>query len=158
MQSIKQPSKITNITFDEIQIGDTASFTREVSDHDVALFAKVSGDYNPIHLDAEYASKTLFNKRIAHGMLTGALISAAIASTLPGPGSIYLGQNIRFKAPVFLGDTVTVQLKITDKNAVKPWVTISTTVVNQENKLLAEGEATVVAPTTKESVTWAAPD
>ena len=107
--------QISNVTFDEIAIGDTATYTRLITNQEVEAFAAVSGDHNPLHLDPEYAATTAFGECIAHGMLTGALISAAIAMQLPGPGSVYLSQNIQFRAPVFLGDTLTVTLEVTEQ-------------------------------------------
>ena len=103
--------QITNKTFDEITIGDTATYTRLVTEREIQLFAAVSGDHNPVHLDPEYAATTQFGECIAHGMLTGAFISAAIAMELPGPGTIYLGQQLSFRAPVLLGDTLSVDLE-----------------------------------------------
>ena len=100
--------------FDEIAIGDTTTYTRLVTNQEVEAFAAISGDHNPLHLDPAYAATTAFGECIAHGMLTGALISAAIAMQLPGPGSVYLSQNIQFRAPVMLGDTLTVTLTVTD--------------------------------------------
>jgi acyl dehydratase len=150
-------SQITNLTFDEINVGDTADYSRLVTTREVELFAAVSGDHNPVHLDPEYAATTQFGECIAHGMLTGAFISAAIAMELPGPGTIYLGQTLQFRSPVTLGDTLTVALEVTDKHASKPWVTISTVVTNQDNKAVAKGEATVMAPSKKETVTIVPP-
>ena len=89
-------SLVENTPYDELQVGQKATFIRAVQERDVQLFAEVSGDRNPVHLDADYAAGTAFKERIAHGMLTGALVSAALACTLPGPGTIYLGQNLRF--------------------------------------------------------------
>ena len=108
--------QISNVTFDEIAISDTATYTRLITNQEVEAFAAISGDHNPLHLDPEYAATTAFGECIAHGMLTGALISAAIAMQLPGPGSVYLSQNIQFRAPVFLGDTLTVTLEVTNKH------------------------------------------
>ena len=147
------PQQITNRTFDEINIGDTATYSRLVTDREVQLFAAVSGDCNPVHLDPDYAAKTQFGECIAHGMLTGAFISAALAMELPGPGVIYLGQSIHFRAPVTLGDTVTVHLEVAAKHASKPWVTINCKATNQDGKMVAKGEASVIAPTVKETVT-----
>ncbi len=152
-----QPVQITNKTFDEINVGDTASYQRLVTAREVQLFAAVSGDHNPVHLDPEYAATTQFGECIAHGMLIGAFVSAAIAMELPGPGTIYLGQQLSFRAPVKLGDTLTVNLEIIDKHASKPWLTINCVVTNQEGKKVAMGEASVMAPTTKETVTLVPP-
>ena len=117
----------------------------------------MSGDHNPVHLDPEYAETTQFGECIAHGMLTGAFVSAAIAMELPGPGTIYLGQNLQFRAPVLLGDTVTVFLEVIEKHETKPWLKLSTTVKNQDGKEIARGEASVMAPAKKETVTVVPP-
>ena len=144
--------QISNVTFDEIAIGDTTTYTRLVTNQEVEAFAAISGDHNPLHLDPEYAATTAFGECIAHGMLTGALISAAIAMQLPGPGSVYLSQNIQFRAPVMLGDTLTVTLTVTDKHAKRPWVTLQCEVANQDGKAVAKGDAKVAAPTESETV------
>lgn len=144
--------KITNRTFEEIQIGDSCSRTHTVVEKDLVLFAAVSGDHNPVHLDAEYAATTPFKGQIAHGMFTGALISAALAMDLPGPGTVYLGQNLSFRKPVMIGDELTVELKVSSKHESKPVVTLECTVSNQTGKPVAVGEATVMAPTEKMTV------
>lgn len=149
--------QISNVTFDEIAIGDTATYTRLITNQEVEAFAAISGDHNPLHLDPDYAATTPFGECIAHGMLTGALISAAIAMQLPGPGSVYLSQTMQFRAPVFLGDTLTVTLEVTEKHGKRPWVTLSCMVENQDGKAVAKGEAQVAAPTEKETVTVVPP-
>ncbi len=149
--------QITNLTFDEIVVGDEATYTRLITNQEVEAFAAVSGDHNPLHLDPDYAATTPFGECIAHGMLTGALISAAIAMQLPGPGSVYLNQSIQFKAPVLLGDTLTVTLTVSDKHHKRPWITLQCNVTNQEGKTVAKGEAQVAAPTEKETVTIVPP-
>ncbi len=141
-------SLVENIPYDELQVGQRASLERTVSERDVQLFAEVSGDRNPVHLDDHYAAGTPFKARIAHGMLTGALISAAIAGTLPGPGSIYLGQNLRFLRPVKLGDSLRIELEVLEKLP-KQRVRIATRVLNAQNKAVVEGEAEVLAPQDK---------
>ena len=108
-------SQISNYTFEEISIGQTASFSRLIGEQEILLFAAASGDVNPVHLDAEFAAGTMFKERIAHGMMSGAIISAAIALELPGPGSIYLGQSLRFRLPVKIGDELTAQLEVISK-------------------------------------------
>jgi len=128
----------------------------QVTEQDLILFAAVSGDHNPVHLDAEYAATTPFKGQIAHGMFTGALISAALAMDLPGPGTVYLGQNLSFRKPVMINDKLTVVLEVTSKHESKPVVTLSCTVSNQDGKTVATGEATVMAPT--EKLTVNAPD
>lgn len=140
---------ISNFTFDELEIGQMAYYKKSVSEQDILLFAALSGDTNPVHLDAEYAAGTQFGERIAHGMLTGALVSAAIALELPGPGTVYLGQDIKFRLPVKIGDQLTVKLEILEKKATRKQVSIGCTVVNQNDKRVATGTATALAPTQK---------
>ena len=142
-------TQLSNYTYDEIFIGQTASYTKQVNDKDIQLFAAVSGDVNPVHLDEEFAAKTPFKGRIAHGMLTGAIISAALALELPGPGTIYLGQTLRFRLPVKIGDTITVQLEVTEKRDDKKFVTLDCKAVNQRGKTVASGSAEVMAPSEK---------
>ena len=138
-------SQLSNYTYDEISIGQTASYTKAVTDQDIQLFAAVSGDVNPVHLDAAFAATTPFKDRIAHGMLTGAFVSAALAMELPGPGTIYLGQTLRFRLPVKIGDTITVQLEVTAKRDDKKFVTLDCKAVNQNGKTVASGSAEVMA-------------
>lgn len=140
---------ISNFTYDEIAVGQTATYTKTIGENDIVQFAVVSGDANPVHLDAAFAATTQFGERIAHGMLTGAIISAALAMKLPGPGSIYLSQSLRFTAPVTIGDQVTVRLEVIDKNDRRGFVTLSTEAVNQDNKRVATGEAQLLAPKEK---------
>ncbi len=138
-----------NHIYDDIEIGQRASYQRDVQQRDIQLFAAVSGDVNPVHLDPDYAASTPFGECIAHGMLTGAFISAALALELPGPGTIYLGQSLRFRAPVKIGDTVTVRLEVTDKQDRRKVVTVDCKAYNQHDKLVATGVAEVIAPTEK---------
>lgn len=140
---------LENFTFDELTIGQTASYSKTVEERDIRLFAAVSGDVNPVHLDADYAATTPFGERIAHGMLTGAVISAALAMEMPGPGTVYLGQSLRFRAPVKIGDTVTVELEVTDKQDRRKTASIDCRVYNQDRRLVASGSAEVVVPTEK---------
>ena len=119
----------------------------------MVMFAATSGDVNPVHLDEEFAATTMFKGRIAHGMWTAGVISAAIAMEMPGPGTIYLGQSLSFRAPVKLGDTVTVELEVTEKQDDKKFVTLACKVVNQKGKTVVKGEAQVMAPTEKLSIT-----
>ena len=145
-------SQLTNIPYADIRIGQTATYTKTVGEQEVLLFAAVSGDVNPVHLDADYASTTAFGEKIAHGMLTGGLVSAAIAMHLPGPGTIYRSQSLRFRAPVKLGDTLTVHLEVTEKRDRGPGVTLDCKVYNQDDTLVASGTADVIAPTEKLSL------
>ena len=144
--------QLANITYEEITVGQTASYSRLVEERDIALFAAVSGDVNPVHLDAGFAAGTVFGERIAHGMLTGAFISAALAMELPGPGTVYLGQSLRFRLPVKIGDTVTVTLEVTDKQDRRNIVTLDCRAHNQAGKLVATGTAEVMAPAQKMSI------
>ncbi|MDG1943110.1 MAG: MaoC/PaaZ C-terminal domain-containing protein [Halioglobus sp.] len=146
---------ISNYTYSEITIGQTATYSKLIEERDVQLFAAVSGDVNPVHLDAEFAATTQFKNRIAHGMLSGAVISAAIAMELPGPGTIYLGQTLRFRAPVELDDTITVKLEVVDKKDKRNFVTLECKVYNQHDKLVVSGSAEVMAP--KEKISLQAP-
>ena len=142
-------STIENVTFDELEIGQKAEYTRRVTEEEILLFAKVSGDTNPVHLDEEFAAATQFGGRIAHGMLTGAFISAAVALNMPGPGSIYLGQTMSFKRPVMIGDTLTVKLEVASKREGKNIAVLNCNVVNQHGKTVVKGEATALVPTEK---------
>ena len=142
-------SKLSNYTYDEITIGQTATYSKSVQERDIQLFAAASGDVNPVHLDADFAAGTLFKGRIAHGMLTGALISAALAMELPGPGTIYLSQSLRFRLPVKIGDTITIKLEVTEKQDKRRLVTLDCKAYNQGNKLVASGSAEVMAPSEK---------
>lgn len=138
-------SQVTNFTYDALEVGQKASYAKQVEERDIQLFAALSGDRNPVHLDAEYAAGTLFKERIAHGMFSGALISAAIACELPGPGTIYLGQQLKFTRPVKLGDSLTVELEVLEKLP-KNRVRIATRVFNQNAEQVVDGEAEVLAP------------
>jgi 3-hydroxybutyryl-CoA dehydratase len=142
MQTTYDPSR-------EIQIGDTASMSKRLSDEDVRAFADISGDRNPVHLDDDFASTTMFKKRIAHGALSSALISAVLGVTLPGPGTIYLSQTLNFKAPVYIGEEITARLEVIAYRADKRITTLKTEVFNQDNKLVLAGEAVVIAPAPK---------
>lgn len=140
---------ISNYTYDEITIGQTATYSKLIEERDVQLFAVVSGDVNPVHLDAAFAATTQFRERIAHGMLSGAVISAAIAMQLPGPGTIYLGQTLRFTLPVKVGDTITVNLEVIDRKDKRGIVLLDCKVFNQHEKLVVTGTAEVMAPKEK---------
>lgn len=138
-------SQLTGLTYGEISVGQTASFSKQVEEQDIQMFSAVSGDVNPVHLDEEFAAGTMFRGRIAHGMLTGAIISAALAMELPGPGTIYLGQTLRFSRPVKIGDKITAHLVVTDKRDDKKIITLACEVINQDGKVVASGEAQVMA-------------
>ncbi len=140
---------IENRTFDEIQIGDTATLTRTLTKEDIQLFAVMSGDVNPAHLDEEYARSDMFHKIIAHGMWGGSLISTILGTSLPGPGTIYLGQTLRFKRPVALWDTVTISVTAITKDEEKHRITFDCKCVNQKGEDVITGTAEVIAPTEK---------
>jgi len=141
-----------NIPYDELETGQSASFQRSIGTREIALFAAATGDLNPVHLDPGFAASTPFGEPIAHGMLTGGLVSAALATVLPGPGTIYLGQNLRFRLPVKPGDTITVTLTVTEKRDRRRWVRLNCEAHNQDGKLVANGEAEVQAPAEKMTV------
>jgi len=124
--------------------GDRASRTAVISDQMIRDFAAVTGDTNPVHLDDSYAAGTRFGRRIAHGMIAAGLISATLANDLPGPGTVYLGQTLKFKLPVFMGDAVTATVEVTAVRPDKPIVTLATVCSNQDGEIVLEGEATVM--------------
>lgn len=125
----------------DIYIGKEASLSKAFTDNDVREFSKLSLDSNPVHLDEEYAKQTIFKQRIVHGFLCGSLISAVIASKLPGPGSIYLHQELNFKKPVFIDETVTAVITVVDMNIEKSIVTLKTICYKGENEVVIEGKA-----------------
>jgi 3-hydroxybutyryl-CoA dehydratase len=133
-------------TIDTIAVGDSATFTKTISESDIYLYAGVSGDVNPAHLDEEYAKTTMFKTRIAHGMLSAGLISAVMGVQLPGPGSIYLGQTLKFLAPVKIGDTITAKAEVLEVIAEKNRLKMKTTCTNQAGTLVIDGEATIMPP------------
>ncbi|KPU27366.1 enoyl-CoA hydratase [Caloranaerobacter sp. TR13] len=133
-------------TINEINIGDSASFQKTISETDVYLFAGITGDINPAHLNDVEAKKTIFGERIAHGMLTASLISAVLGVQLPGPGTIYLGQDLKFKAPVKFGDTIKATVKVIEIIKEKNIIKLDTTCTNQEGKVVVEGLAIVMPP------------
>ena len=143
---------LTNRTFDEIAIGESASLARTVRPDDIELFATVSGDANPAHLDAAFAASDPFGHVVAHGMWTAALVSAVLGTKLPGPGTIYLGQDLRFLKPVVPGDTVTATVTVRSKEASKRTVVLDTACTNQRGETVLSGAATVMAP--GQRVTW----
>ena len=132
--------------FDEIAVGQEAELSKTVTDADVMSFARVTGDFNPVHVDEIAAARSRFGGRIAHGMLSAGFISAAIAARLPGPSSIYLSQTLRFTLPVRIGDTITVHLRVTELIAAKRRVKLSTICKNQNGQTVVEGEALVLVP------------
>ncbi|MBP6062521.1 MAG: MaoC family dehydratase [Fusobacteriaceae bacterium] len=130
--------------FAELKIGMTDYVTKTITAEDIDKFAEISLDKNPVHLDEEYASKTIFKKRIAHGILVSGLISAVLGTKLPGEGAIYMGQELKFMAPVFIGDTITATVEIIELIAEKNRVVCSTICTNQDGKQVIVGKATLL--------------
>ena len=131
---------------DEIKVGDTAQFSKTVTEADVYLFAGVTGDMNPAHINETYAKNTFFKTRIAHGMLAGGFISAVLGTQLPGTGTIYIRQGLNFLAPIRFGDTITATVTVTEKLPEKNRLTLRTTCENQEGTMVLDGEAIVSPP------------
>ena len=132
-------------SFDQLNVGDTGKFSKTVTDADIYLFAGVTGDLNPAHIDEDYAQGTFFKTRIAHGMLSAGFISAVIGTRLPGPGTVYMHQSLDFLAPVRIGDTVTATVEVIEKLE-KKRVRLKTTCTNQEGVTVLDGEALVSPP------------
>ena len=129
------------LAFADVKVGDTASFSKTVTEADIVNFAGVTGDFNPVHVDAEYAGASMFGERIAHGMLAAGYISAVLGMQLPGPNTIYLGQTLQFKLPVKIGDTVTATVTVAEKREEKRILKLDTTVTNQRGEVVVTGEA-----------------
>lgn len=131
--------------FDDLSEGMSAVFSKTITEADLLMFAGVSGDTNPIHLDQDFASRTMFEGRIAHGMLTASLVSTVLGTKLPGPGAIYVTQNLRFLAPVRIGDTVIARAAVADLNTERNRATLTTTCAVGEIKVL-DGNAVMMVP------------
>jgi acyl dehydratase len=129
----------------KLSVGDSAEITKTIEQTDIQAFADLTGDHNPVHVDEEFAKTTRFGRRIAHGMLTASLISAVLATKLPGEGSVYLGQTLQFVAPVFAGDEITARVTVKEVREDKPIVKLETICVNQRNEIVVRGEATVLS-------------
>jgi 3-hydroxybutyryl-CoA dehydratase len=137
-------------TFDDVAEGMSGTFTKTVSENDIRDFAAASGDINPIHLDEAYAKTTMFGGRIAHGILTAGMISAAFGTVFPGPGWIYVDQYLKFKGPVRIGDAVTATVTATKRIVEKGFIEF-TTICRVGDKIVLEGTATLMAPRTKKA-------
>lgn len=137
---------MTGKNIDELKVGDRAQFAKTVSESDIYLYAGVTGDFNPAHINEEYAKTTFFETRIVHGMLTGGFISTVIGNQLPGYGTIYIRQELNFLAPVRIGDTITAQVEVLEIMTEKKQVRLKTTCFNQEEKTVLDGEAIVSPP------------
>ncbi len=138
-------SEVYSHRFEDLELGISASVSRTVSEADILMFAGVSGDTNPVHLDQEFAASTMFGGRIAHGMLSAGLISAVFGTRLPGPGSIYLSQTLKFKAPVKIGDTVVARVTVKELKTEKRRAVFST-VCSVGSTVVLEGEAELLIP------------
>ena len=130
-------------TYEEFRVGDRTTFTKTITEADILLFAAVSGDNYPLHVDAEYAKATRFGQRAAHGMLTASLLSTVTGMLLQKPGGIYVEQSLRFKRPVFIGDTLTATSEITELIPARRRMRIKAGVVNQRGETVLDGEGTI---------------
>ena len=135
----------TGFTYSDLSVGMSEEYIKTITDNDIVSFAEVSGDTNPMHLDDDFASETLFRSRIAHGMLTASLISTILGTLLPGPGCIYLGQNLKFLRPVRIGDTVLARVVIETLIPQKNRAALRTT-CTVNDKLVLDGDALVMVP------------
>ncbi|MDF2564847.1 MAG: enoyl-CoA hydratase [Massilibacillus sp.] len=133
-------------TMAELKVGDFAEHTKTISESDVYLFAGITGDLNPAHINAVEAEKGMFKGRIAHGMLSAGLVSAVLGMQLPGPGTIYMSQTLKFTAPVKFGDTITARAEVIDRNVDRNRITLKTTCTNQAGKVVLDGEALAMPP------------
>lgn len=133
-------------TIQELNLGEKAFFQKTITETDVYLYAGITGDLNPAHINEEYAKDTFFKSRIAHGMLTAGLISAVLGMKLPGPGTIYMGQELKFTAPVRIGDTIKAEVEVTEMVTEKNRLKLRTTCINQNGDIVLDGVATVMPP------------
>lgn len=131
----------TGKTVHDMKVGDSAEFSKTVTETDIYVLAGITGDFNPAHVDEQYASKTHFKKRIAHGMLSAGFISTVLGTKLPGCGAVYMKQELNFRAPVYIGDTVTACAEVLEINIEKNRVTMKTTCTNQDGTLVLDGTA-----------------
>lgn len=138
--------EIKGLTIDQLEVGQKASFTKTVTEADVYNYAGVSGDFNPAHMNEEYAKNTAFKTRIAHGMLSAGFISAVLGTKLPGPGTIYLNQDLRFTKPVHFGDTITATITVEELIKEKNRAILKTVCTNQDGDVVVEGTAKVMPP------------
>ncbi|HUL36682.1 MAG TPA: MaoC family dehydratase [Thermodesulfobacteriota bacterium] len=133
-------------SIDELKIGDSAQISKTITESDIELFAKATGDFNPVHLDQAYAEKTMFKGRIAHGLLSVGLLSAVLGTIFPGHGTIYLSQEIKFLVPVRIEDTITARVEVLELIPEKNRARFRTSCTNQDGKLVADGIAWVMPP------------
>ena len=131
------------LVYADIKVGDSDSVSKTITEGDIVAYAGITGDFNPVHINAEFASESMFKERIAHGMLVSGFISAVIGYHLPGPNTIYLGQELKFTAPVKIGDTVTAEVTVTEKRDEKRILKLKTIVTNQRGEIVVDGSAVV---------------
>ncbi len=135
---------VCDLRYANIQVGDKASMSKTVTEYDVYAFAGITGDFNPVHINKQFAKNTMFKEQIAHGMLSAGFISAVLGTALPGINTIYLAQELVFKAPVKIGDTVTATVEVVEKIDAKHRLLLKTIVTNQDNIVVVDGKATVM--------------
>ena len=149
-------ARFKSTSYDDLEIGTQGSYSKTLTERDIALFGDTSGDLNPMHFDDAFAGQTRFKGRIAHGMWSAGLISTCIGTVMPGPGSLYMGQELAFKLPVRIGDTLTATVTVKEKNERRKFVVIDCQVQNQHGKVVVTGDAKVMPPS--ESGEVEAPD
>ncbi|MFT9847270.1 MaoC family dehydratase [Aneurinibacillus sp. REN35] len=144
MNIYEKSKQVIERSYADIHIGDTSEIIKTITNEDIVAFATLTGDVNPIHLDEEFAKTTFFKGRIAHGMLTASFISTVLGTQLPGTNTIYLSQNLKFKAPVKIGDTITAMAEVIEKRDDRKLIKLRTNLINQDQKVVVEGEAMVM--------------
>ncbi|MBP2641965.1 MAG: enoyl-CoA hydratase [Firmicutes bacterium] len=137
-------SNVNKRPYNEIEIGETASITKSITEADIVNFAGITGDVNPMHVDIDYAQKSMFGERLAHGMLTASFISTVLGTCLPGKDALYLGQEVRFVKPVKIGDTITASAEVVAKEDQKQILTLKTIVTNQRGEIVVDGQARIL--------------
>ena len=135
---------VQDVKYSDLKVGDTGSMTKTISEFDVYGFAGISGDFNPVHIDKEFAATTMFKNRIAHGLIAASFISAVLGTTLPGKNTIYMKQELNFLAPVYIGDTVTATVEVIEKIEAKNRAVLRTCVTNQDGEIVVDGQATIM--------------
>jgi 3-hydroxybutyryl-CoA dehydratase len=138
--------KFKSTSFADLEIGTEGTYSKTLTERDIALFGDTSGDINPLHFDEAYASQTMFKGRVAHGLWSAGLISTCIGTVMPGPGCVYMGQELAFKLPVKIGDKLTATVTIKEKNEKRKYVVIDCKVRNQHGKVVVSGDAKVMPP------------
>ena len=151
MADVASFEPITGLTYGEIELGMSASLENTVTETDIVAFAQITGDHNPVHLDAAYAAGTPFKGRISHGMLTASYVSAVFGMKLPGPGAIYISQSLNFKRPVKIGDTITARVTLKELNGEKRRARFDCVCENQDGKAVLDGEAELMVPSRPKS-------